>query len=235
MKFLLYLILRGCLNYIKLYFNIVYQPQFHNGKAVSHSDAIYDGKPQRGFIEPKKFINYDKLFLLWSPPDRWLSHIHLAFPSLQFDLVWADEDFPSSGHIYLENNLIKSIEYQYDDLKALEFVKTHFPEFYNRRIVQHELFKIAKKVSPELTIYFKSIRRTIKNLKFVFSHCEVYMCSPNSFRVSVWRKRTKISKTNIFSDLPSQIQKSILEKALELLENEGIRCKIKKNVLEIKN
>lgn len=55
----------------------------------------------------------------WCPPDRWLSHIHLVFPSLQFDLVWADEDFPSSGHIYLENNLIKSVEYQYDDPEAL--------------------------------------------------------------------------------------------------------------------
>lgn len=61
------------------------------------------------------------------------------------------------------------------------------------------------------------------------------MCSSNSFRVSVWKKRSKVSCTNIFGDLPPLLQYSLLEKALELLENEGIRCKIKKNVLEIKN
>lgn len=95
----------------------------------------------------------------WSPPDNWLKHIHTMFPDLQFNLVWVDEDFPSSGYICTQkdSDQIRFVEFKHEDPEAREFVKTHFPDFYAIKSEQERIFMITKKISPELTKYFKPL------------------------------------------------------------------------------
>jgi len=169
----------------------------------------------------------------WSPPDNWLKHIHLMFPQLQFNLVWIDEDFPSCGYICTENNSIKIVQYEHNDPKAREFVKTHFPDFYTKEIEQERLFNILKKISPELTKYFKSIKKTIGNFDKPISDLKIYSSSLNSFRISVNERYSKKSWRNIFSKLTPNGKKLLLNKTKELLKNEGIVCIIRKESLII--
>lgn len=171
----------------------------------------------------------------WSPPDKWLKHIHSKFPEIKFYLVWADEDFPSSGYICTQNDSkkIKSVEFKHDDPKALEFVKTYFPEFYEINIEEKRIFLITKKISQVLTKYFKSVKKTIGNFDKTISNLEVYSSSSDSFSISVLEKLSYNSWINIFSKLRPDGKKLLLEKAQKLLKNEGIECRIKKDSLVI--
>lgn len=174
----------------------------------------------------------------WSPPDKWLKHIYLKFPEIKFYLVWADEDFPSSGYICTQNDSkkIKSVEFKHDDPKALDFVKTHFPKFYAINIEEKRILLITKKISRELTKYFKSVKKTIGKFDGTISKLEVYSSSSDSFSISVLEKLSYNSWMNIFSKLTPNGKKLLLKKAQELLKNEGIECRIKgESLVIIKN
>ena len=63
------------------------------------------------------------------------------FPELKFIIYWADEDFPSSGKITAQNGKMKSEKYQYEDTRALKFVKKYFPYIYELDIKYMEYAK----------------------------------------------------------------------------------------------
>ena len=65
----------------------------------------------------------------WSPPNKWLDTTSKQFPTLEFRLVWADEDFPSSGLIEAQNGIQINESYGYTN-KAKDFVEKYFPDIY---------------------------------------------------------------------------------------------------------
>lgn len=169
-------------------------------------------------------------YTAWTLPDKWLEHIFSMFPELKFNLVWADEDFPSSGYICTKNNSVESAQFNHDDPKAREFVKMHFPDFYTKCLKEEQIFLITK-ISLELTKYFKCVKKTIGCFNKPISGLKVYSCSSNSFAIAVLKKCSFKSQTNIFYNLTPNGKKMLLIKTKELLKNEGLDCQIKKDVI----
>lgn len=65
----------------------------------------------------------------WMPPHEWLQETMMKYPELNFVLYWVDENFPASGKITSECNE----NYEYDNPRAIEFVKEHFQEIYSQK------------------------------------------------------------------------------------------------------
>jgi hypothetical protein len=63
----------------------------------------------------------------WAPPYMWLKNMSQILVDIQYKLVWADEDFPSSGKI--TNNYDK--EYANENPHAISFVKKHFIDYHS--------------------------------------------------------------------------------------------------------
>jgi hypothetical protein len=70
----------------------------------------------------------------WSPPRQWLKTVSEMYPSLEFSLYWADEDYPSSGEIETEGSYFLENWYKHENFLAPLFVKKYFPKIYQAAI-----------------------------------------------------------------------------------------------------
>lgn len=116
----------------------------------------------------------------WTPPTKWVEHIAQTFPEVSMQLIWSDEDYPSSGQILSQDGKVVTTMHGYsskiEDLtRAIDFMEKSFPDVYET----HQGFNMATrlenligfKVTPtdwfypeSVTIHFKKDSNDIPDI-----------------------------------------------------------------------
>jgi hypothetical protein len=123
-------------------------------------------------IKPKKNKIIIRFNTPWGPPNKWLEFIYDNMPNVNFKLVYADEDFPTSGYIKIKNDKIEKETYDINKNKAMafKFTKKYFPDIYTCGMKALKKHEKIKKINKKLNEEFNYLKKEIK----MFQGVEIY-------------------------------------------------------------